>query len=68
MTYTRHCPSCGREWEVPDHVIELFHRCTGEDAKTRRVIAVGLETTEERRSALWAALVAAVDDEALYRR
>lgn len=69
MSHTRHCPACGKEWDdVPDHVLELFHRCTGERTETARVIPMGVRTPEERKADFFYALLDAVGEDAIGRR
>ncbi len=69
MSHKRHCPSCNKEWTVPDHVLELFHVCLngGPNGNGRRRRHATIPSREEHRQAFWDALVAAQGEESIWR-
>lgn len=65
---TRHCPACGKEWQVPDHVVELYHRCPdgGPHANGRRRPAT-IPTLREDRSKFFDALIESQGESSIWR-
>jgi hypothetical protein len=67
-TMTRYCPNCGKSWETPPHVLELFHYCPSPGPMCLRRPTYHGTTREEARSQVFeAAVVALGGDSSIWR-